>query len=129
MAPNHTTTLSEAIVVYCEFEIITKLFRKGPCLAIFTVNNSNWNQSCNSGCASKCWLSPLALRGYPGITANIPQPTQSRKVITVNISQTRKPNTEALLNGCSFFAYSLKLSAYSGAFLLTVDNFSFYLQL
>ena len=26
--------------------------------------------------------------------------------------------------GCSFFAYSWKLPAYSGAFLLTVDNFS-----
>ena len=29
-------------------------------------------------------------------------------------------------NGCSFLAYSWKLSAYSGAFLLTVDNFSFF---
>ena len=28
--------------------------------------------------------------------------------------------------GCSFFAYSWKLLAYSGAFLLTVDNFSFF---
>ena len=27
--------------------------------------------------------------------------------------------------GCSFFAYSWKLPAYSGAFLLTVANFSF----
>ena len=27
--------------------------------------------------------------------------------------------------GCGFFAYSWKLPAYSGAFLLTVDNFSF----
>ena len=26
--------------------------------------------------------------------------------------------------GCSFFAYSWKIPAYSGAFLLTVDNFS-----
>ena len=29
-------------------------------------------------------------------------------------------------NGCSFFAYSWKLPAYSGAFFLTVDNLSFY---
>ena len=29
--------------------------------------------------------------------------------------------------GCGFFAYSWKLPAYSGAFLLTVDNFSFLL--
>ena len=28
--------------------------------------------------------------------------------------------------GCSFFAYSWKLPAYSGAFSLTVDNFSFF---
>ena len=28
--------------------------------------------------------------------------------------------------GCGFFAYSWKLPAYSGAFLLTVDNFSFF---
>ena len=32
-----------------------------------------------------------------------------------------------LLNlGCGFFAYSSKLPAYSGAFLLTVENFSFF---
>ena len=31
--------------------------------------------------------------------------------------------------GCSFFAYSWKLPAYSGAFLLTVDNFSFLLTI
>ena len=30
-----------------------------------------------------------------------------------------------LLLGCGFFAYSWKLPTYSGAFLLTVDNFSF----
>ena len=29
-------------------------------------------------------------------------------------------------NGCSFFAYSWKLPAYSGAFLLTGANFSFF---
>ena len=28
--------------------------------------------------------------------------------------------------GCGFFAYSWKLPAYSGAVLLTVDNFSFF---
>ena len=28
--------------------------------------------------------------------------------------------------GCGFFAYNWKLPAYSGAFLLTVDNFSFF---
>ena len=28
--------------------------------------------------------------------------------------------------GCGFFAYRWKLPAYSGAFLLTVDNFSFF---
>ena len=59
-------------------------FEKGPVLQFFTVNNSNRSQSCNSGRASKCWLSLFALPGYPGITVNIPQPTQSCKVITVN---------------------------------------------
>ena len=29
--------------------------------------------------------------------------------------------------GCSFLAYNWKLPAYSGAFLLTIDNFSFLL--
>ena len=29
------------------------------------------------------------------------------------------------INGCNFFAYSWKLPAHSGAFLLTIDNFSF----
>ena len=33
---------------------------------------------------------------------------------------------ETLLYGCSFFAYSWKLPAYSGAFLLTIDNSSFF---
>ena len=35
---------------------------------------------------------------------------------------------ETLCNtqGCGFFAYSWKLPAYSGAFLLTIDNFSFF---
>ena len=28
--------------------------------------------------------------------------------------------------GCGFFAYSWKLPAYNGAFLLTIDNFSFF---
>ena len=31
--------------------------------------------------------------------------------------------------GCNFFAYSWKLPAYSGAFLLTIDSFIFHLQL
>ena len=31
--------------------------------------------------------------------------------------------------GCGFFAYNWKLPAYSGAFLLTVDNFSFFLTI
>ena len=50
------------------------IFRRGPCpvKCFFTVNNSNQSQSCNSGRASKCWLSPFTLRGYPEITVNIP---------------------------------------------------------
>ena len=35
------------------------------------------------------------------------------------------PLAPAQIFGCGFFAYSWKLPAYSGAFLLTVDNFSF----
>ena len=53
----------------------------------FTVNNSDRSQSCNSGRASKCWLSPFVLRGFPGITVNIPQPAQSWKKNTVNNSK------------------------------------------
>ena len=30
------------------------------------------------------------------------------------------------IDGCGFFAYNLKVRAYSGAFLLTFDNFSFF---
>ena len=33
---------------------------------------------------------------------------------------------EPLKMDAAFFAYSWKLPAYSGAFLLTVDNFSFF---
>ena len=36
------------------------------------------------------------------------------------------PEPPAIFGGCGFFAYSWKLPAYSGAFLLTVDNFSFF---
>ena len=35
-------------------------------------------------------------------------------------------NLSTLKRGCSFFAYNWKLPAYSGAFLLTVDNLSFF---
>ena len=33
------------------------------------------------------------------------------------------------INGCGFFAYSWKLPAYSGALLLTIDNFGFLLTI
>ena len=33
---------------------------------------------------------------------------------------------DPIFEGCGFFAYSWKLPAYSGAFLLTVGNFSFF---
>ena len=35
-------------------------------------------------------------------------------------------STEGYVQGCGFFAYCWKLPSYSGAFLLTVDNFSFF---
>ena len=41
--------------------------------------------------------------------------------VMLSLSSQRPRNT-----GCSFFAYSSKLPAYSGAFVLTVDNFSFF---
>ena len=55
------------------------------------VNNSNRSQSCNSGRASKCWLPLCALGAYPGITVNIPQPTQSciESVLTTSMSKQR----------------------------------------
>ena len=36
-------------------------------------------------------------------------------------------NQNSIIPGCSFFAYSWKLPAYNGAFLLTVENSSFLL--
>ena len=36
------------------------------------------------------------------------------------------PPQERKLYGCGFFAYSWKLPTYNGAFLLTVDNFSYF---
>ena len=41
-------------------------------------------------------------------------------------SRNSSRSSETYYNGCSFFAYSWKLPTYSGAFLLTVDNFSFF---
>ena len=73
-------------------KLLPNYFERGPVLWFFTVNSSNRSQSCNSGRASKCWLSPSALPGYPGITVNISQLTQSCKAITVKISQIIKPN-------------------------------------
>ena len=37
-----------------------------------------------------------------------------------------KISTLFILLGCSLFAYTWKLPAYSGAFLLAIDNFSFF---
>ena len=84
---------------------VVKLFRKKkkPCPGIsYGKYNSDQSQSCNSGRASKCWLPPCVLRGYPGITAKIPQLTQSCKAITVNVSQIIKPNTLSFLNSTVF---------------------------
>ena len=36
---------------------------------------------------------------------------------------------EIIQIGCGFFAYSWKLPAYSGAFLLAVDNSSFFITI
>ena len=38
----------------------------------------------------------------------------------------KKGGPKPLFGACNFFAYSWKLPAYSGAFLLTIDNFSFF---
>ena len=55
------------------------------------------------------------ISGCQGLLDSVPGP-QARNAIS-NIMA---------ISGCSFFAYSWKLPAYSGAFLLTVDNFSFF---
>ena len=68
----------------------------------------------------------------------IPKPYKSQETIsTTEISPLWTPVLPAkrssaleqgsvwFLFGCGFFAYSWKLPAYSGAFLLTIDNFSF----
>ena len=45
-------------------KVLPNHFEKGPFPAIFMINNSNQSQSCNSGRASTCCLSPFALRGH-----------------------------------------------------------------
>ena len=46
--------------------------------------------------------------------------------IRESLGERRIPNHKLLSNGCGFFAYSWKLPAYNGVFLLTVDNLSFF---
>ena len=51
-------------------------------------------------------------------TAKRPLPSQLSSVVGTH-----------LIYGCSFFAYSWKLPAYNGAFLLTIDNLAFLLTI
>ena len=44
---------------------------------------------------------------------------------TLGGSQCLRVQETLVSSGCGFFAYSWKLPAYNGAFLLTIDNFSF----
>ena len=43
-----------------------------------------------------------------------------------NVKKTPIQGIPGNSSGCSFFAYNWKLPAYSGAFLLTIDNFSLF---
>ena len=55
--------------------------------------------------------------------SNYDKDNQRRRLTTTMTTMAQK--TEKKI-GCGFFAYSSKLPAYSGAFLLTIDNFSFF---
>ena len=46
------------------------------------------------------------------------------RIFRVFVQQTSSGRGES--KGCNFFAYSWKLPAYSGAFLLTIDNSAFF---
>ena len=51
---------------------------------------------------------------------------RERQKICHKLSETVTQCFMTVSFGCGFFAYSWKLPAYSGAFLLTIDNFSFF---
>ena len=50
----------------------------------------------------------------------------SNSVVEGREKHTPPPLKPSVFQGCNFCAYSWKLPAYSGAFLLTIDNFSFF---
>ena len=71
-------------------------------------------------------MSPKLLAALCGIHSYLSTPMH----VKYDVHPLTKRNQASLVRirfGCSFFAYSWKLPAYSGAFLLTVDNFSFLL--
>ena len=67
----------------------------------------------------------------PFLTDNSRVLTQAAIYRSIQALKRQKGSTKRVFlavcrTGCSFFAHSWKLPAYSGAFLLTVDNFSFF---
>ena len=66
--------------------------------------------------------------GTNGDTFSIKSPKGCPKkfVATLVSKFLTEGNVLRIFFGCGFFAYSWKLPAYNGAFLLTVDNFSFF---
>ena len=67
-----------------------------------------------------------------GVSEKAPEAFPDSNTTLDTFQSARDVDGDALHNlnscrfGCGFFAYSWKLPAYSGAFLLTVDNFSFF---
>ena len=55
-----------------------------------------------------------------------PEALHFRDRMEPNRERTPWRRQSCFINGCSFFAYSWKLPTYNGAFLLTIDNFSFF---
>ena len=63
---------------------------------------------------------------FGGIFGGFFGPTDSQNEGLKHSGEFRSIYRKTFRRGCSFFAYSWKLPAYSGALLLTVDNFSIF---
>ena len=90
-------------------EIIAKWIPR----TLFYENNSQTIFPCNS-------LNHKGIRDYSWFAR------VARTIRANSATKNPLPPTLFFLFGCGFFAYSWQLPTYSGAFLLTVDNFSFF---
>ena len=80
---------------------------------------------------SRHWQGPLATRPF-SLTLTVSHDLRNLLTCLVYREKGVQDNLSFLwmdkrgLEGCGFFAYSWKLPAHSGAFLFTLDNFSFF---